>query len=739
MTHLWNLVKDVNIFLIAFRKTILTLSRVDKTTDRGYEMKKFGAISYTLLTILLSISDVQGEWKQLPVGSTRGGLWTVAMAGSNVFSGTSGGIFRSTNNGVTWTNVSNIYTLCFTLKGSECFAGTEDKGVIVSTDNGETWVQRDLGFTAYIEALATMDSTIFAGGEGGMFRSTDDGASWTAIENGMSAYQAMVTGLAVDGTRLLATTHDGLMISTDEGDSWANLVSNGLPSGLTNCILIHNSIALEGTPSGVVRSTDDGISWNSDNTGLPKVSGSYVPILSLAANQNMIFAGTSSGLYISMDSGATWNSSNDGLPGNQIFSIAIEDTTLFVATINNGVFRSIDNGASWTSTSSGIVLSEVNSIAGNGSDVFAVMDHNSLYSSTDNGATWAADTALHGGIISSLTVLGQDVYAMTNSGIYVSSDKGKTWNTINGGVIDTTHPSMLVQSASNLVSATQDSGGVFLSSDNGTTWKNVGQYLPELASLATSGSNVVAGTHDGVYLSTDNGETWSNGNDTLININTLASAGSIVFGGRYFWPFPIGFSPPSPPGGVFLSTDGGLTWSPFSSGIPFNPQVYAIAVHGKYVFAGAEPGLYTSTISNNNWVNMGENLPDGPVLSLFINDSSVFVGTELSGIWCASLSAVTGVNQPIASVIPGSFQLEQNYPNPFNPSTTISYQISEVANVKLRVYDILGRQVATLVDAKQYPGNYKAVFNAGNIASGVYFYRLEVKNYMAARKMAVIK
>ena len=162
-------------------------------------------------------------------------------------------------------------------------------------------------------------------------------------------------------------------------------------------------------------------------------------------------------------------------------------------------------------------------------------------------------------------------------------------------------------------------------------------------------------------------------------------------------------------------------------------------MHGGYVFAGLDPGLYSSTITNNNWANFGQNLPGGRVLSLFVNDSSVFAGTELSGIWSAPLSAVTGVKQPIASALPRSFQLEQNYPNPFNPSTTISYQLSEVSIVKLNVYDILGRQVATLVNGRQNAGNYNVTFNASNLSTGVYFYKLQAGTYSDTKKLMLIK
>jgi photosystem II stability/assembly factor-like uncharacterized protein len=696
-----------------------------------------------LLLLLLPAVVLQAQWKQLPVGSPRGGLWGVAVAGSNVFAGTSGGIFKSNTNGATWKNVSNINTQCFLVKGSEIFAGTLERGAIVSTDEGNTWFQRDPGFTRWIRAFAIKDSLIFAGGAG-MFKSTDDGASWITIENGMSAYQAMVTGIAIDSLNLYATSEAGLMISTDQGNSWSEVTSNALPNGTTNCIIIRNPIIMVGTPGGMVRSTDDGISWNSDNLGLPKIAGFYTPILSLAIYQNQFFAGTSSGFYISSDSGASWYSSNVGLPGNQIFSVALNDTDIFAATINNGVYRSIDSGKSWISASSGIVMSEVKSIAGNGPNIYAVMDYDSLYTSTDNGNTWLADTSLHTGEIASVTLIGQKVYASTSSGIYVSSDNGKTWNTINGGIMDTTYPTMLVQSGSNLISATQSGGRVFLSSNNGSTWGNVGQGLPALASLTATTTTVIAGAHDGVHVSTDNGETWTNVNDTLININALATTGSDVFAGRYLWPIAIGFDT-TVPGGVFRSTDGGLTWSPFGSGLPpFDPITHApavnsIAVHGGYVFAGLYPGLYSSTITDNNWTSFGQNLPSSRVLSLFVNDSTVFAGTEVSGIWCAPFSGVTGVKQPTTSALPKAFQLEQNYPNPFNPSTTISYQLSEVSIVKLNVYDILGRQVATLVNGRQNAGNYNVTFNASNLSTGVYFYKLQAGTYSDTKKLMLIK
>jgi hypothetical protein len=97
---------------------------------------------------------------------------------------------------------------------------------------------------------------------------------------------------------------------------------------------------------------------------------------------------------------------------------------------------------------------------------------------------------------------------------------------------------------------------------------------------------------------------------------------------------------------------------------------------------------------------------------------------------------VTGI---LKDELPVMFTLRQNYPNPFNPATIISYQIPTQSNVTLKVYDVLGREVATLVNGLEQPG-YKSVnFNADNLASGVYYYRLQAGNYIATKKFVLLR
>jgi hypothetical protein len=93
----------------------------------------------------------------------------------------------------------------------------------------------------------------------------------------------------------------------------------------------------------------------------------------------------------------------------------------------------------------------------------------------------------------------------------------------------------------------------------------------------------------------------------------------------------------------------------------------------------------------------------------------------------------------ISSEIPSSYSLSQNYPNPFNPSTKIKFQVPSSKFVKLIVFDILGKEVATLVNESLQPGTYETTFDASNLASGIYFYRLQSENFVETRRMLMVK
>lgn len=128
----------------------------------------------------------------------------------------------------------------------------------------------------------------------------------------------------------------------------------------------------------------------------------------------------------------------------------------------------------------------------------------------------------------------------------------------------------------------------------------------------------------------------------------------------------------------------------------------------------------------------------GNVSCLAINSSGdIFAGTNGGGVF-RSVESTTSVEE-IDGMIPSSFALHQNYPNPFNPSTRITYTIPRSDFITLKVYDILGREIKTIVSEFQKAGNYSFHFDASKLSSGVYFYSLQAGDFDETKKMVLIR
>ncbi|MBT8387336.1 MAG: T9SS type A sorting domain-containing protein, partial [Ignavibacteria bacterium] len=154
-------------------------------------------------------------------------------------------------------------------------------------------------------------------------------------------------------------------------------------------------------------------------------------------------------------------------------------------------------------------------------------------------------------------------------------------------------------------------------------------------------------------------------------------------------------------GTILRSRDGGLTWTPQFSGVASN---FLAAVY----FVDAM----------NGWVT-GEG---GTILHT--SDGGGIVGIETN---------------ETASKLPENFLLSQNYPNPFNPSTTISWQQPEVGHVTLKIFDVLGREVSTLLNEELNAGKHETTFDASQFSSGIYFYQINAGKYIETKKMLLMK
>jgi hypothetical protein len=118
-------------------------------------------------------------------------------------------------------------------------------------------------------------------------------------------------------------------------------------------------------------------------------------------------------------------------------------------------------------------------------------------------------------------------------------------------------------------------------------------------------------------------------------------------------------------------------------------------------------------------------------------------GNGLASGWGAVVKSTQGVTDVEEdqgnTVIPSIFALEQNYPNPFNPTTTINFDVPNASNVILKVYDVLGNEITTLVNEELSPGSYEATFDGSGLSSGVYFYRMQAGDFVEIRKLVLQK
>jgi flagellar hook assembly protein FlgD len=128
-------------------------------------------------------------------------------------------------------------------------------------------------------------------------------------------------------------------------------------------------------------------------------------------------------------------------------------------------------------------------------------------------------------------------------------------------------------------------------------------------------------------------------------------------------------------------------------------------------------------LSNNTYLNV---------------HNATFSGGEIRGQVRIGSIVVTSV-APVSSTIPREFNISQNYPNPFNPRTTIRLDVPQASNVNITVFNILGREVATIVNEELKPGEYEVQWDATDVASGTYFYKVTAGNFVQTRKMVLLK
>ncbi len=311
-----------------------------------------------LLLILFAFSTIysQNVWERTS-GLDTTNIWSLAInSNGDIFAGTnSRGLFRSIDNGNSWTNLGFtnawIHGNGIVISPSQEILLAIDNqdatgGVFRSTNNGNNWDTLGLTFNAEIAIALNSSGNIFVGTAAqGVYRSTDNGQNFVQINGGLDTSNGMNPisfTINASGHIFVGTISGGVFRSTDNGDNWVQInqgITNNQILSLTNS----NGYIFAGTSGGgAFRSADNGTNWVQINQGLYGQNGQGYYVNSLAKNSNgYIFAGTGDGVFRSTDNGNNWVEINQGLTNTGVLSLAINSKGGIFAGTLNGVFRNV--------------------------------------------------------------------------------------------------------------------------------------------------------------------------------------------------------------------------------------------------------------------------------------------------------------------------------------------------------------------------------------------------------------
>ncbi len=366
----------------------------------------------------------------------------------------------------------------------------------------------------------------------------------------------------------------------------------------------------------------------------------------------------------------------------------------FIAGNNGVILKTTNKGANWQALNSGTTgnLYSVRFI--NTSTGFVAGD-NLILKTTNSGASWQVNHSISGITLRTIFFLNASTgYAAGSGGVVLkTTNMGGSWNS---QVINSpdTYTSIFFSNPNTGYVVGLDSR-YYKSTNSGVNWSAkttfVSKHYFSVQFLNASTGFIVGGwTNSTIIRSDDAGENWT---------NLLGNA----FGVRLY-------------SGSFIDVDHGLV-------------------------VGREGTIMRSTNGGYNWVNetSGTNVYLYGVQYL---DSVAAYAVGENGVILSTLNLI-GI-KPISSEVPDKFSLYQNYPNPFNPQTKIKFDIPPVGqrhafDVRLVVYDALGREIATLVNEELKPGTYEVSWEGSNYPSGVYFYKLSAGDYIKTKKMILLK
>lgn len=686
------------------------------------------------------------------------------------------GIYRTEDGGENWTllaatNIANfqyIFDLSFDPFTPSTMLASTDKGIFRSSDDGATWSKKfpQFGTARALHSVfaKTKNGVAYAAMSGGssyqgLYKSTDAGQTWIAINSGISipsAYSRIQLAVAPSNSDILLAAYvddatdacAAVYKSIDGGTSWqiAAIPRNewnndtyvGPQGSYNNALVFHptdpNIIYAGGID--VYKSQDGARSWiRITNAYTPSTTPFVHPdhhaIAVHPTTPQTVYFGHDGGMTRTVSGGISFDSKNTGLSVTQFHSVAPHPTTdqVIGGTQDNGNLVSFGGSTSFTDAT--------------GADGgYAIIDYtNPQYVYAEAYFLWFRRSA-NGGSPGTFQDKMNGIPRATQ-GEYQYPGTTDRVSFYAPFEMDPVNSSILYAGTYRLFKTTNRA-------DNWTAITNdiTGSPYSTITSIAIAKSNtkvLYVGSSGGmIQVSTDGGASWSairNGlpsryvSDLAVDPNNAAIA-YVTFSG---------FSS----GHIYRTTDYGSNWENISgSGVTGIPDVpcNTVLVHPtkpNTIYVGSDFGAYETTDGGQNWSLINSGMGNVTVADLRLRkDGILFAATHGRGLFRSSYSLLDtqSLNRPF------DFTLGQNFPNPFgeaansgNPSTFIRYEIGTASNVTLHVFDITGRLVNTIVDGQQQAGKYAVEFNGIGFGSGVYLYRLTAGNRSTMKAMVLMK
>jgi hypothetical protein len=628
--------------------TLLSSAQLSGVTQSGTRFVDAVATKGTT-TATIPRAYYHGTWELASGGLSGGTIYAIVTTGaSTVYAASDSGVFRSTDNGATWSLSSTGLSVNGAIRGlavdptndQRLYAATGD-GIFVTTNGGATWALAGTltQGTTCVSVAPSSAATLYACAGGTIYRSTNSGLNWSVSASGLD-FPFNVSFSSQDANVAYASSQGGVVKTTNGGASWS-AINSGLPSPAVVYWVTANptdaNVVYAASWTGVYKTTNGGTSWASSTSGLNQYPSAFAIH---ASAPSTIVAATSNGMYRSTDAGATWVGPAAGTVSMQMKSVAIRASSssdVYAGAIYAGIYRSTNTGISWSKSDTGLSAYTVMGVAPhptiNGT-AFAMVQGMGLWKTTDRGATWAPSyNGISGNIhVTSLAFTPgapATMYAGINgAGVYKSTDGAATWSTT--GLTSISVTALLVDPVTTTTVYAATTSGVYRSTNGGATWSAVnggisGTYTTSLAAIG-SALYVVEG-NNGIYKSTDGANSWTLASNGLPASGVRTVAVTDASGTLYAQAY----------SGTYRSADGGTSWAQVASATvavvvdPTRPDT-------AYVAGSSSPFVRRTLTAFATAVSFGDGAPQTSDATLAVDrgGATVYLGTFGRGLWRVS-------------------------------------------------------------------------------------------------------